>query len=137
VEEYHERVGGAPVPPSSAASSKRKSAGKSSTPVKSGTKRSSSALYDDAPLGSQATKRRNLNGSGTPKLPEGSWEGLIERVHTVLEEYDDSSKAPKTKNGKVLLGLIEWKDGRKTQHPLAALRRRCPQKMLDYYEQHL
>lgn len=136
VNEYHESQGGAPVPPSSSGNSKRKSAGTSSTPVK-GSKRPSTALYEDTGFNSQARKRRDLNGASTPsKLPNGTWEDRVQRVHTVLEEEDVSGKT-KSKNGKVLLGLIEWDDGRKTQHPLTVLRRKCPQKMLDYYEQHL
>ena len=75
------------------------------------------------------------------KLPEGSWEEKVLRVHSILEETAEahpSVKSSKTKSGtSVLLGLLEWTDGRKTQHSLNVLRTKCPQKLLDYYEGHL
>lgn len=136
VNEYHDSIGGAPLPPNSGKSSRKSNGAASSTPGK-GTKRPSSTLYDDPSFDSQAKKRRDLNGASTPsKFPNGTWEANVLRVHTVLEEYDPTNRT-KNKDGKVLLGLIEWDDGKKTQHPLSVLRRKCPQKMLDYYEQHL
>lgn len=36
------------------------------------------------------------------------------------------------------MGLLQWKDGPpKTQHKMKVLRQKVPQKLLDYYEQHL
>lgn len=34
---------------------------------------------------------------------------------------------------------MQWNDEdvSKTQHPMRTLRQRCPQRLLDYYEQHL
>ena len=76
------------------------------------------------------------NGTTTKdKLPDGLWESHIQRVSSILEETDPKVKG--TKTGAVLLALLEWNDGRKTQHPLATVRTKCPQKLLDYYEQHL
>ena len=64
-------------------------------------------------------------------MPSGSWETHIQRVTSILEEDEEKSK------GKQLIGLVEWVDTRKTQHKMEVLRRKCPQKLLDYYEQHL
>lgn len=50
---------------------------------------------------------------------------------SILEEDEEKGK------GKQLIGLVEWVDKRKTQHKMEVLRRKCPQKLLDYYEQHL
>lgn len=33
--------------------------------------------------------------------------------------------------------FLTWKGGQKTQHPLAQVYKRCPQKMLKFYESHL
>lgn len=33
--------------------------------------------------------------------------------------------------------FLTWKNGHKTQHPLAQVYKRCPQKMLKFYESHL
>ncbi|KAK5166965.1 uncharacterized protein LTR77_007694 [Saxophila tyrrhenica] len=126
VAEYHDTIGGPPA----------------SSSQKKGGKRSASAANLDSPAVKPSAKKKGrqseTNGVTTAKLPEGSWESHVLRVHTVLEESKPSTKPAKgTKDIRTLLGLIEWNDGTKTQHPLAVLRRKCPQKMLDYYEQHL
>lgn len=73
--------------------------------------------------------------NGTPakaELPAGSWETDIQKVTSIIEEDE-----AKPKSGKTLIALVEWVDGRKTQHKMEVLRRKCPQKLLNYYEQHL
>lgn len=128
VNAYHDEIGGAPIQ------------GPASSKKKGGAKRSASTANLDSPaVKPSASKKRgrqsDTNGlMSTANLPSGTWDNDVLRVHTVLEETPD----PTTKSkGKVLLGLIEWNKGGKTQHPLATLRRKCPQRMLDYYEQHL
>jgi chromobox protein 1 len=32
---------------------------------------------------------------------------------------------------------VVWNNGNKTQHPLRHIYQKCPQKMLQYYEEHL
>ncbi|KAK3711432.1 hypothetical protein LTR37_009611 [Vermiconidia calcicola] len=141
VEGYHDKIGGAPIyaGDTKSASSKKKG-GKPS-------KRSASAAFDSPAVEPSAKKRgrkslpTNMNGTSTtdkkPQLPDGSWENHVLRIQSILEETNTEIKGTKSKSGKTLLGLIEWNDGRKTQHPLNSLRTKCPQKLLDYYEQHL
>lgn len=131
VNEYHDKIGGAPISGTAEASgSKRKSAATKSN------KRTLAALFDSPSIQPNANKRAKANGTKEAAfvLPSGSWEDQVLRVHTVLEEDDPNALK---KGGRTLLGLVEWEGQRKTQHPLHVLRRRCPQKLLDYYEAHL
>lgn len=72
------------------------------------------------------------------KLPIGSWETLCS-VAAIIEEHElpDASSTKKQADNKSLVGMLQWNDGRKTQHPMATLRTKCPQRVLDYYESHL
>ena len=137
LDQYHNKIGGPPVyEPEPQPSSKKK-----------GGKRSASAAFSPAVEPSGTKKRgRKSNGAetngATPtsrerKLPDGDWESLVQRVQSIVEEDDASGKAGKGRDTKHLIGMLEWNDGGKTQHSMAALRRKVPQKLLDYYEQHL
>ncbi|XMA17361.1 hypothetical protein WAI453_010152 [Rhynchosporium graminicola] len=59
------------------------------------------------------------------KPPTGSWEDAV----VAIDACEGSE-------GSVVVYLT-WKDGYKTQHPLAQVYKRCPQKMLHFYESHL
>ncbi|KAI1472226.1 heterochromatin protein one [Daldinia caldariorum] len=83
---------------------------------------------------SNGTKRRR-NGSHpaseTPpassrawKPPVGSWEDEVESIDACHDEV----------KGKLVVYLT-WKNGNKTQHDTKVVYKRCPQKMLQYYEQ--
>ena len=143
LEEYHNKIGGPPV---------YEPAPKKKGP-KSGKRSASAAFATESPAVEPSAKKRgrksindaNAAPNGTPqakKLPEGSWENQGQRVGSILEETDPEKVGKikgkgKTAGGPVLLGLLEWNDRAKTQHPLSVLRNKCPQKLLDYYEQHL
>ncbi|KAM6514047.1 hypothetical protein FALCPG4_015223 [Fusarium falciforme] len=58
--------------------------------------------------------------------PSGSWEDEIETIDGC--EEDD--------NGKLVVYLI-WKNGQKTKHDTQVIYKKCPQKMLQFYEQHV
>ena len=114
---------------------------------KAGSKRSSKAANLDSPQVTNSPKKaKHKSGAadtpnGTteidPKdLPEGSWENLVS-VSSILEEPAVAAKGSKHKHGNVLLALLLWHNARKTQHTLDVARRKCPQRLLDYYEQHL
>ncbi|KID83156.1 heterochromatin protein one [Metarhizium guizhouense ARSEF 977] len=60
------------------------------------------------------------------KPPIGSWEDEIDRIHACEEESD----------GKLVVYLI-WKNGKKTRHETSVIYRKCPQKMLQFYEKHI
>ncbi|KAF1953250.1 hypothetical protein CC80DRAFT_478324 [Byssothecium circinans] len=63
--------------------------------------------------------------------PKGSWEHDVDQVETVEELRDPTT-------GKLgRFAYLVWKNHRKTQHPLAHVYQKCPQKMLAYYESHL
>ena len=131
---YKLKIGGTP-PPEEEKPGKKKAA--------KGGKRSASAAFNDSPAVEASAKkkgRRATNGVDSEKaLPEGSWEDHILSVMSIIEE-EEAAKGGKGAKGKStidLFGLIHWNEGRKTKHPMRTLRRKCPQKLLDYYEQHL
>jgi len=142
---YHKKIGGEPVFEAKPKSSKKKGP----APGGKAGKRSASDAFAEspAPAGS-ATKKKGRMSAGTNgaaaddfptnkrDLPIGSWEDHITRVTSIIEEMVPAKG--KEKEHKVLTGLLEWNDdGPKTQHKLKVLRQKCPQKLLDYYEQHL
>lgn len=109
-----------------------------------GGKRTASAAFAESPAVEAGVKKRgrksagDANGTSKGKtLPEGLWENHVSRVSSIIEEIDPVMVKGVKGRTKNLLGLLEWNDGRKTQHPLDTLRRKCPQRLLDYYEQHL
>ncbi|KAH7381382.1 hypothetical protein DE146DRAFT_284574 [Phaeosphaeria sp. MPI-PUGE-AT-0046c] len=113
MEEYFEELGGRPEQPGKGAQ-KRK--GRQSGPKsESGTPAS--------------TKRVKQEKSWSP--PPGSWEHDVDFIDTVEERLD-----PKT--GQLAKYVyVNWKNDKKTQHPLQHIYTKCPQKMLQYYESHL
>ncbi|PHH74962.1 hypothetical protein CDD82_4647 [Ophiocordyceps australis] len=58
--------------------------------------------------------------------PAGSWEDEIETIDACEAEG----------NGKLVVYLI-WKNGRKTRHDTSIIYKKCPQKMLQFYERHV
>lgn len=66
--------------------------------------------------------------------PPGSWEELVSNIDHIEETLD-----PKT-GGLKRVAYIHWCDGDDpvhTRHDLTTLYKKCPQKMLVYYESHL
>jgi chromobox protein 1 len=125
LDEYHAEKG-VPPPPEEAAGKKTK-----------GKRSASTAFKDSSTVAAGGEKRgrksEGVNGtSSKSELPAGSWETHIMNVTSIIEEDE-----VKGKGGKTLIALVEWTDGRKTQHKMETLRRKCPQKLLNYYEQHL
>jgi chromobox protein 1 len=132
LKEYHASIGG---PPDSASKSKKKGA----------QKRTASEVLD-SPVPS-ATKKRaghksQTNGNESPAerspfvLPKGSWESDVSHIMSIVEEPEPDEVKP-GKTIKILMGFVEWKDGRKSKHPMKTLRTKCPQALLTYYENHL
>ncbi|KAJ4314221.1 hypothetical protein N0V84_009006 [Fusarium piperis] len=58
--------------------------------------------------------------------PAGSWEDEIETIDACEEEG----------SGKLVVYLI-WKNGNKTKHDTQIIYKKCPQKMLQFYERHV
>ncbi|RMY67623.1 hypothetical protein D0862_15066 [Hortaea werneckii] len=159
---YLKKIGGTPEPPApkpKRGSSTRKSGG--------GKRSASEAFATDSPAPASSSKKRGkgkpnkTNGTlddpaaaaaETTKraLPPGTWDNDVLRVTSIIEESVPSTTSSSSarnksiaaatngKETKELIGLLEWKDGgAKTQHKMKVLRQKVPQRLLDYYEQHL
>ena len=141
LDEYHDSIGGPPgeKPPKGSSAKKGKKG-----------KRGASEAFDDSPAPTSTKKRGRksdvTNGAAdTPRNklerfdpPNGLWEDDCTRVISILEDsITEKAKRGAEKEVKTLMGLLEWNSGHKTQHKMTVLRLKCPQKLLDYYEQHL
>lgn len=84
-----------------------------------------------------STKRSRQNGAhpkdSTPPVstkkwspPAGSWEDEIDTIDACEDEG----------SGKLVVYLI-WKNGQKTKHDTQVIYKKCPQKMLQFYERHV
>lgn len=133
LEEY-KKDNGVTVKPKPKGRGKRKSTAMEETPVST----------PQSTISKRGNKRAKLNGlaqlekgeaePGPRKLPEGSWEEHVLAIDTIEEvPYVDKLKNAARK----LAAYIVWDDGRKSQHPLTLIRQKCPQRLLDYYEEHL
>ncbi|KAH7367633.1 heterochromatin protein one [Plectosphaerella cucumerina] len=101
--------------------------------AKSGKKRPRGSTGGPAPAG--AKRRRNGAANGSPpasgtanawKPPSGSWEDEIETIDACEDE----------ESGKLIV-YLNWKAGHKTKHTTDVIYKRCPQKMLQFYEKHI
>lgn len=70
-------------------------------------------------------------------LPSGQWENEITRITSVTQEDVAETNGKNNKTQKQLTAYLLWNSGHKTLHAMPLVRRKCPQKLLDYYEQHL
>ncbi|UKZ67717.1 uncharacterized protein TrAtP1_008875 [Trichoderma atroviride] len=86
---------------------------------------------------SASTKRSKRNGThpseSTPPAtsdkwnpPAGSWEDEIDTIDACEDEG----------SGRLIVYLV-WKNGRKTKHDTKVIYKKCPQKMLAFYERHV
>ncbi|KAH8601152.1 hypothetical protein B0O99DRAFT_648579 [Bisporella sp. PMI_857] len=101
---------------------------------KKGKKRARASTTGDANGSAKKGRKSGHPASGTPpvatkqaefKPPSGSWEEDVVGI--------DACEGPE---GAVIVYLT-WKGGQKTQHPTAQVYKRCPQRMLKFYESHL
>lgn len=139
IKEYKAIIGGTPEPET------KKKAGKGGSAKKTAKRGASEAFDSPAPASSakKAKGGRKSDTNGVAAKPEreypaGLWETEVMQVASIVE--DSVKNIVKGKAGKetsMLYGLLEWHDGHRSQHPLRTLRTKCPQKLLDYYEQHL
>ncbi|OTB02197.1 hypothetical protein M426DRAFT_322906 [Hypoxylon sp. CI-4A] len=121
LEEYLKNVGGREkIIEDSKAALKTKKRGRpssSATPT-NGTKRRRGGSHPDS--ATPPTTGR------TWAPPAGSWEDAVDAIDACHDEN----------TGKLIVYLT-WKDGHKTQHDTKAVYKRCPQKMLQFYERHV
>ncbi|KAG9247181.1 hypothetical protein BJ878DRAFT_213151 [Calycina marina] len=93
-----------------------------------------STLTDAANGSAKKNKKSSHPASSTPpasakaaefKPPTGSWEEDVTGI--------DACEGPE---GAIVV-YLSWKGGQKSQHPTAQVYKRCPQRMLKFYESHL
>lgn len=135
---YHDKIGEVPPAVKPKASAKKGKKGKRS--ASDAFKTESPASTKKGKTETNGDRKEGVKESKPRKLPEGSWETSVTRVISILQEEvplgKSKQRATKT-TATQLQGLLEWNDSGKSQHPLKTLRTKCPQKLLDYYEQHL
>lgn len=105
-------------------------------------KRAASSAFADSPAPASSKKGRGRKSDANGEAwepPLGSWEDQVKGVTAIIEadDVDAEGTISKKKGAQSLEGLLEWHNGKKTQHKMPVLRQRCPQKLLDYYEGHL
>ncbi len=102
--------------------------------TKKGKKRSRASTGAEATNGTKRGKKNGHPKDESPpasaskaewKPPTGSWEEHVTGIDAC--EGNDNN----------VVVYLTWKGGHKSQHPLAAVYKRCPQKMLKFYESHL
>ncbi|TDZ33882.1 Chromatin-associated protein swi6 [Colletotrichum spinosum] len=125
LEEYLEKLGG------------REMLFEEKAKAKATKKRGRPASSATPPAGKRS-KRNGHPGESTPpasaksakskewKLPSGSWEDDVESIDACEDENTGS-----------LIVYLNWRNGNKTKHPTEVVYKRCPQKMLQFYERHI
>lgn len=118
LDEYFKVVGGRPEKPTK----KRKSMGAAaSTPDRTPAKKARKSLGDSM--------------NGTPEvekaapewIPKGkNWDKEVQVVETIVRQDDNN-----------LYALLHWNNGKKSKVSIQQCYEKCPQKMLQFYEQHL
>ncbi|KZL81814.1 chromo domain-containing protein [Colletotrichum incanum] len=90
------------------------------------------------PATSKKSKRNGHPAESTPSasvkeakskawtLPSGSWEEEVESIDACEDEESGS-----------LIIYLNWRNGQKTKHSKEVVYKRCPQKMLQFYERHI
>lgn len=127
---YFQKIGGRPEPKSpeirgSARKRARTSAASTLTPARSASKKTRVSNLS-LTLGDEVDEEFSLTTSGSNwKPPSGSWEEHIANIDTI------------EKSTKGLVCFVHWSNGNKSQHDLNVIYKKCPQKMLSFYEQHL
>lgn len=76
-----------------------------------------------------------VSAAAEKKMPEGSWEDIVQSIESI--EQEDEQVAKGAKPSRKLSVLFITNDGRKLKHTHLLVRQKCPQKLLDYYEQRL
>ncbi|KAI1411042.1 heterochromatin protein one [Hypoxylon sp. FL1857] len=121
LEEYLKSVGGRDkILEDSKAAMKTKKRGRpaANTPT-NGTKRRRNSSHP-------ASATPPASSTRTFRPPAGSWEEDVESIDACHDEI----------SGKLIVYLT-WKNGQKTQHDTQIVYKRCPQKMLQFYERHV
>ncbi|PFH55388.1 hypothetical protein XA68_18437 [Ophiocordyceps unilateralis] len=118
--EYYRQIGGRDsIFEESQVASRSKKRGRASTGTATSTKRPrKNGLHPADSTPPASTKKWSP--------PAGSWEDEIESIDACEDEG----------SGRLAVYLI-WKNGRKTKHDTSVIYKKCPQKMLQFYEMHV
>ncbi|KAF9192565.1 hypothetical protein BGZ51_005362 [Haplosporangium sp. Z 767] len=75
------------------------------------------------------------NGETEIWTPPSEWESWESRVESVIavEQIVQEDDGP----ARELIIHLKWKNGKKSLHPLKEIHRRCPRRLLEFYEAHL
>ncbi|PGH13327.1 hypothetical protein AJ79_03744 [Helicocarpus griseus UAMH5409] len=120
VDEYFSLIGGRPEKPSK----KRKSLPSSSTPTRdiAASKRTKKSR------GSDANEAPETEGNGTDWIPKTkNWDSQVKSIDTIMRD-------PPSGN---LFVYLDWNNDKKVKVSIQQAYEKCPQKMLQFYEQHL
>ncbi|KAF5508220.1 Chromo domain-containing protein 2 [Colletotrichum fructicola] len=109
------------------------------TKAKTTKKRGRPAASSTPPATTKKSRRNGHPADSTPPasavaaakakpwtLPSGSWEEDVESIDACQDEVSGA-----------LVIYLNWKNGQKTKHPTEVVYKRCPQKMLRFYEKHI
>ncbi|KAF8540287.1 hypothetical protein BDD12DRAFT_833952 [Trichophaea hybrida] len=126
LQQYYESIGGRPVQKSPKGSTRKRgrpsAGGASATPAKS-TKKPRTSIA--AQSGGSTAMSPEEPKEAKWKPPAGNWEEAIAAIDTI----------EKTEQG--LVCYVQWENGKKSQHDINVVYKKCPQRMLTFYEQHL
>ncbi|KAF6813860.1 chromo domain-containing protein [Colletotrichum sojae] len=126
LEDYLEKIGG------------REALFEEKSKAKATKKRGRPATSSTPPAGNKRSRRNGHPADATPpasatnakgtgwQLPSGSWEDDVESIDA-CEDEDTGA----------LIIYLNWKNGQKTKHSTEVVYKRCPQKMLQFYERHI
>ncbi|GKT46533.1 chromo domain-containing protein 2 [Colletotrichum spaethianum] len=127
LEEYLRKLGGREAlfeEKSKAKSTKKRGrpSGSSSTPPATSkkSKRNGHPAESTPPASAKEAKSKAWT------LPSGSWEEEVESIDACEDEESGS-----------LIIYLNWRNGQKTKHSKEVVYKRCPQKMLQFYERHI
>jgi chromobox protein 1 len=128
---YFKKIGGHPgTRPAKAKKSRKRSVDNVDTP-KSGRGSNKKGKHDTPEVAPISRKKKVEKGVEDWKPPPGSWENEIVDVDTIEETFDAADGVNKR------WAYVVWNNGRKSRHQLPTLNQKCPQKMIQYYENHL
>ncbi|VUC20817.1 unnamed protein product [Clonostachys rosea] len=119
LQEYFASVGGRQAILDQTEKAKGKKRGRPGSDQSAGTKRQRKNGVHPADTEPPVTKKKW-------QPPSGSWEDDIENIDACEEE-----------GGGKLVVYLNWKNGQKTKHETSVIYKKCPQKMLQFYERHV
>ncbi|KAI5303783.1 hypothetical protein KEM56_007196 [Ascosphaera pollenicola] len=139
VKEYYSKIGGKPQKPEK---KKRKSRASSAAadkheepePVASSTSGTGTNKKARQSTSRASTTAASSAGAVDAKLPEWvprtkSWEEHVESIDTIMRDPDDPTGP--------LFVYLNWTNGNKSRVSTEMANKKCPQKMLQFYEQHI